>query len=103
VELAQVPDGAELLDVATGRGAALFPAAERAGRRGRAIGVDMTGGMAREVAADARRMGLSQVGICQMDAERLGFVDGSFGFVLCGHSIYIENQWPSHAPQRGMG
>ena len=92
VELAQIPSGAEVLDVATGRGAVLFPAAEWAGWRGRVIGVDMSVGMVRGVAADVRRMGLRQVEICQMDAERLGFADGSFGFVLCGHSIFYFPQ-----------
>ena len=35
VELAQIPAGADVLDVATGRGAILYPAAGRVGPRGR--------------------------------------------------------------------
>jgi len=92
VELAQVPSGACVLDVATGRGAALLPASERVGQYGRVIGVDRSVGMVREVAKDVRREGLRQVKICQMDADRLGFADGSFGFVLCGHAIYYFPQ-----------
>ncbi len=34
VELAQIPSGARVLDIATGRGAVLFPAAEAVGPQG---------------------------------------------------------------------
>ncbi len=88
VELAQIPNGAKVLDVATGRGAVLFPAADQVGRSGQVIGVDLSGGMVREVAADAKRGNLNQVGLCIMDAEQLGFIDKWFEYVLCGHSIF---------------
>src|ERR1700687_5705360 len=42
VELAQIPAGARVLDVATGRGAILFPAAECVGQQGEVIGVDIS-------------------------------------------------------------
>lgn len=45
VELAQIPAGARVLDVASGRGAILFPAAERVGPQGKVIGVDISPGM----------------------------------------------------------
>jgi ubiquinone/menaquinone biosynthesis C-methylase UbiE len=88
VELAQIPNGAKILDVATGRGAVLFPAAYRVGRSGLVIGVDLSGGMLREIATDAKGGNLSQVGLCHMDAEQLGFLDKWFDYVLCGHSIF---------------
>ena len=69
VERAQIPGGVDVLDVATGRGAILFPAAEWVGERGRVVGVDVSAKMAREVAADVRRVGLKQVTLCQMEAE----------------------------------
>ena len=40
VNFAQVPPGARVLDVATGRGAVLFPAAEKVGQEGEVIGID---------------------------------------------------------------
>jgi ubiquinone/menaquinone biosynthesis C-methylase UbiE len=92
VEWVQIPEGIDVLDVATGRGAVLLPAAERVGRHGRVVGVDRSAGMVREVAADARREGLGQVAICQMEAERLGFAEGSFDLVLCGHAIFYFPQ-----------
>ena len=88
VELARIPNGTAVLDVATGRGAILFPAAEQVGSCGRAVGVDLSAGMLRELAADIERANLGHAAICQMDAESLAFSSASFDFVFCGHSIY---------------
>jgi len=88
VEWMQIPEGIDVLDVATGRGAVLFPAAERVGSRGHVMGIDLSAGMVRKVAVDARQAGLRQATICRMDAERLGFGDSSFDLVLCGHAVF---------------
>ena len=88
VELARVPSGASVLDVGTGRGAILLPASQRVGRRGRAVGVDRSVGMVREAAKDFGQAGLGVARLCRMDAGWLGFADGSFDYVLCGHAIF---------------
>jgi O-methyltransferase/aklanonic acid methyltransferase len=41
VERADIRPGAKVLDVGCGTGSSLFPAAERAGKRGQAIGIDI--------------------------------------------------------------
>jgi ubiquinone/menaquinone biosynthesis C-methylase UbiE len=41
VELAAIRPGAEVLDVGCGTGSSLFPAAQKAGQGGRAIGIDI--------------------------------------------------------------
>ena len=41
VELAAIPPGAQVLDVGCGEGSSLFPAVERVGSRGYAIGIDI--------------------------------------------------------------
>jgi ubiquinone/menaquinone biosynthesis C-methylase UbiE len=87
VETAHIPEGSKVLDVASGRGAVLFPAAERVGQRGQVIGIDLSEGMARETGLEIQRRGLNQVEIRQMDAEHLTFPDSSFDFVLCGFSL----------------
>lgn len=87
VETAQIPEGAKVLDVACGRGAVLFPAAERVGPNGQVIGIDLAEGMARETQAEIQRRGLKQAEARQMDAENLSFPDSSFDFVLCGFSL----------------
>jgi cyclopropane fatty-acyl-phospholipid synthase-like methyltransferase len=84
VELAQIPGGATVLDVATGRGAMLFPAAKRVGLDGYAIGIDLSREMVRETVAEIRCSGLRRTEICRMDGARLAFAGTSFDFVLCG-------------------
>lgn len=54
VELAAVQPGDRVLDVATGRGAVLFAAAELAGEHGRVIGVDLAEEMVALTSADIR-------------------------------------------------
>ena len=94
VETAQIPKGAKVLDVACGRGAVLFPAAERVGSSGYVTGIDLAEGMARETEAEIQRRGLTQAKARQMDAEHLTFPDSSFDFVLCGFALqffpYLE-------------
>lgn len=87
VAMAQIPEGAKVLDVACGRGAVLFPAAERVGPSGQVIGIDLADGMARETQLELERRELKQAEARQMDAEHLLFPDSSFDFVLCGFSL----------------
>src|SRR5690348_6260576 len=60
VEFAPILPGTEVLDVAAGRGAVLFPAAERVGERGRVIGIDLTEAMVQHTAAELHQRGLQQ-------------------------------------------
>lgn len=87
VETAQIPEGANVLDVACGRGAVLFPAAEHVGPSGHVIGIDLAEGMAQETQMEIQRRGLQQAEARQMDAENLTFPDSSFDFVLCGFAL----------------
>jgi len=87
VETAQIPKGSQVLDVACGRGAVLFPAAQRVVPNGNVIGIDLAEGMARETQVEIQRRGLKQAEARQMDAEHLTFPDSSFDFVLCGFSL----------------
>jgi|SRR5579859_4549181 len=87
VELAGLPGGARVLDVATGRGAILFPAAERVGAGGQVTGVDISPGMVSQTEAEVTRRGLANVRVRQMDAEALDFPDAAFDFVLCGFAL----------------
>jgi len=89
VELAQIPPGGRVLDVATGKGAVLFPAAEAAGAEGHAIGIDLAEGMVRETDRQIHRLGLLNAEVHQMDAENLQFPDDSFDCVLCGFAIFF--------------
>lgn len=89
VELADIPAGADVLDIAAGRGAILFPAAEAVGPNGSVTGIDLSAEMVRETSADIERRGLRNVRIMQMDAEQLRFPDASFDMVLCGFGLFF--------------
>lgn len=86
VARAGVGSGHRVLDVATGRGAVLFPAAECVGEAGEAIGIDLAEGMVAAVNADAQRRGIA-ARVRLMDAEHLDFPDTAFDRVLCGFGV----------------
>jgi ubiquinone/menaquinone biosynthesis C-methylase UbiE len=80
VQFAGLDSGDAVLDVATGRGAALFPAAEMAGQ---VTGIDIASGMVEETAKEIERRGINNAEVLQMDVEQLEFADGTFDVVLC--------------------
>lgn len=84
-----IGEGAQVLDVATGRGANLFPATEKAGASGHVTGIDLSEGMVRETAAEIQRRDIHNAVVMQMDAEQLTFADASFDYILCGFAIFL--------------
>lgn len=87
VECVNLSPGERVLDVATGRGAVLFPAAEQVGSAGYVAGIDLAEQMVRETAAELRQWGLTNATVQQMDAEQLAFPNGSFYAVLCSYAF----------------
>ena len=92
VKHAALPPNARILDVATGRGAVLFPALEAVGNHGFVMGIDFAEGMAKATAREAARRGLANVEIRQMDAEQLDLPDSSFDAVVCGFALFYFPQ-----------
>src|SRR4051812_3565408 len=76
VKAADIQPGHRVLDIATGRGAALFPAIRAAGS-GEAIGVDLAEQMVKATTEEAAKRGL-KAQIIVMDGEQLDFPDESF-------------------------
>lgn len=91
VDVLGVAAGHHVLDVATGRGAALFPAAEYAGATGTVTGIDLAEGMVRAVSDEAALRGV-RAQLHVMDAEQLDFPDATFDRVLCGFGIMFFPQ-----------
>jgi ubiquinone/menaquinone biosynthesis C-methylase UbiE len=89
VELMGLRGGDRVLDVATGRGAALIPAAQRAGKCGRVVGVDVSQGMLEETERAVRELDLDNFELYKMDAEHLGFRDEIFDAVTCAFSLFF--------------
>lgn len=89
VEHIGIAEGAKVLDVGVGRGANLFPAAEKAGSRGQVIGIDLAENMVRETAVEIQSRNITQASVLLMDAEQLSFPSDSFDDVLCGFAIFL--------------
>ena len=89
VDLAEIPSGAKVLDVAAGRGALLFPVAARVGSTGHVTGIDFAPNMVRETAKeiDSRKLRNAEIG--QMDAEEMNFANASFDWVVCGFALWM--------------
>lgn len=89
IEHIPLAPGAHVLDIATGKGAALLPAARRVGPEGRAVGIDLSGTLLKEAESAARNAGLTNVELRKMDAENLEFPDQSFDAVTCAFAIFF--------------
>ena len=89
VELTNLSSGAQVLDVATGRGAVLFHAAEQVGPGGQVIGIDLSEHMVLETARDIELRGVKNAGVQLMDAEQLTFPDASFDVVFCAYALFF--------------
>lgn len=85
-EVAEINAGARVLDIASGRGAVLFPVAERVGLGGEVVGIDLAEAMAHATSEEAASRGLKTL-VSVMDAEELTFPDESFDCVTCGFGI----------------
>ncbi|MFX0212420.1 MAG: class I SAM-dependent methyltransferase [Candidatus Hodarchaeota archaeon] len=89
VERIGIPENAKVLDIATGRGASLFPACEKVGSKGYVIGIDLAEGMVKATGNAIKKMGISNAKVEQMDAENLTYQNETFDFVLCGFSLFF--------------
>ena len=89
VELAGLRPGDRVLDLGSGRGASLLPAAEAVGPEGEVIGVDLAPTMIRSTADEARRRGFAWVRMTRGDAEHPDFPENSFDVVIAGFIVFF--------------
>lgn len=89
VAAADLPRGARVLDVASGRGACLIPAAEAVGPEGHVTGIDLAAGMVEALGADLEARGIANAVVREGDAEDLPFPSGSFDAVTAGFMIFF--------------
>lgn len=88
-QLSGIKTGNHILDIATGRGAVLFPASELTGKSGRIFGVDISSQMLELTRRDVLHKKISNIELQKMDAENLTFPNGSFDCVLCGFALFF--------------
>ena len=89
VERMPLTHGARVLDIATGTGVVLLPAAWRVGSEGHVIGIDLSGAILQEAEHAVRTAGLTNVELRKMDAEHLDFPDQAFDAVTCAFSLFL--------------
>jgi ubiquinone/menaquinone biosynthesis C-methylase UbiE len=89
VDRLHIPEGARVLDVATGRGALLFAAAAKVGPEGYVLGIDLAPSMVSATAAEIEARGLGQAQVQLMDADDVSFPNHSFDYILCGFAIHF--------------
>lgn len=78
-----------VLDIATGKGAILFPLAEKVGPSGRVVGIDISEQMLKETSHVVQKRDIDWIDLLQMDAEQLDFPDNSFDAVFCGFALFF--------------
>ncbi len=93
VEVVGINEGKRVLDVAAGRGASMFVAADKAGIRGSVTGIDFSSGMVRETSNEIEKKGLMNVKMIKMCAEELKFEDNTFDYALCGLAIQFFSDY----------
>lgn len=89
VEQAGVKEGEYVLDVASGKGASLFPSIEEVGPKGKVIGIDIADGMVNESNLEMQRRGIKNAEVRLMDAEKLEFENEMFHHILCGFGVFF--------------
>jgi SAM-dependent methyltransferase len=89
VEHARLRPGESVLDVGCGRGASLFPAAERVGPSGRVLGVDLSEAMVTLLSGEIEQRDMTNVSVRRMDAEALDVEPGSFDVGISNFVLHL--------------
>ena len=89
VDFAGLRPGESVLDVGCGRGATLFPAAERVGPNGRVLGADLSDDMVVLLQADIAARGLTNAEARVMDAQALEVEPDSFDVVIASFVLHL--------------
>lgn len=89
VEWMSLEPDTKVLDIATGTGAFLLPAARLLSSSGRITGIDISGALLREAEVLVSAENLTNVELRKMDAENLDFPDRTFDYTACAFSLYF--------------
>jgi len=76
--------GTKVLDVGTGWGACIIPAAKKIGPQGYAIGIDLWKNSIKEIMNNAKKHGLTNISAEIMNARTISFDDNFFDYVISG-------------------
>ncbi len=82
ISLGEIKQGYTVVDLGSGAGLDCFLAAEKVGKDGRVIGIDMTPAMIEKAKKNAEKYGYKNVEFCLGDIENLPVSDNSVDIVL---------------------
>ena len=84
VRLLEIKEGSRVLDIGTGGGANLYPAAKRVGGAGYVTGVELCEHCVNKTNGEILRCGISNAEVLFKDARETEFPDASFDYVIAG-------------------
>ena len=84
IDLVRPEAGMEVLDIGTGGGASLYPAAKKVGLEGYVTGIEICEGCFKRTSGEIKRCGITNAEILFMNATEMTFDDDSFDIVTCG-------------------
>lgn len=87
VEYAQIDDGKNALDIATGTGHIAIKVAQLVGYSGSVLGIDISPAMLEQARRKAEKLSLSNLEFQLADAESLNFSHNSFDRILCANAF----------------
>jgi ubiquinone/menaquinone biosynthesis C-methylase UbiE len=89
IERASLSHGDHVLDLGTGRGAALLPALAAVGPDGRVDGLDLSSNMVESTTADLARLGITNATIQVGDAEHPPSVPGGYDAITAALLVFF--------------
>ncbi|MDJ0707778.1 MAG: methyltransferase domain-containing protein [Leptolyngbyaceae cyanobacterium MO_188.B28] len=87
VEYAQLSQGQQILDIATGTGMVAIEAAQIVGNEGQVIGIDISTGMLEQARRKVELLGFCNIEFRLADAEVLDFPLNTFDCIFCSSAL----------------
>lgn len=87
VEYAQLSQGQQVLDIATGTGMVAIEAAQIVGNEGQVIGIDISPGMIDQAREKVKFLDLPNIEFHIGDAETLNFPPNTFDYIFCSSAL----------------
>ncbi len=95
IEFANLQNGQKILDIATGTGIVALNAAQKVGKEGKVIGVDISTGMLNNAKQKLAKTNFQNVEFFEADAETLNFNDNIFDGILCSLAVCYLTDIPA--------